>query len=71
MVTHLSFLQEIVASIQRLVSVGLVAEGAGAAPLVPALDGRAGAGNIVCIISGRNIDTEKLKLALSGEIPKP
>ena len=56
---------------QKLASIGLVTEGAGAAPLIPAVDGRAGEGNIVCVVSGRNIDTEKLKTALSGNIPPP
>lgn len=38
----------------------IVAEGAGACPVACALSGRAGAGKIVCIISGGNIDPAKL-----------
>ena len=68
---YINFFQEIVVAMQKLASIGLVAEGAGAAPLIPAVDGRAGAGNIVCVVSGKNIDTEKLKTALSGNIPPP
>lgn len=56
-------------AMQKLVGAGIVAEGAGAAPLVPAMDGRVGSGNIVCIVSGRNIDTEKLVTALKGNVP--
>ncbi len=58
-------------AMQKLTKQGIVAEGAGAAPLVPALDGRAGTGNIVCVVSGRNVDTNKLKLVLNGEVPSP
>jgi threonine dehydratase len=47
----------------------VVAEGAGALALAAALGGRAGSGNVVCIISGGNIDTHKLVKLLSGEIP--
>jgi threonine dehydratase len=46
----------------------VVAEGAGALALAAAL-GRAGSGNVVCIVSGGNIDTHKLVKLLSGEIP--
>lgn len=38
----------------------IVAEGAGACPVASALAGRAGAGKIVCVVSGGNIDTRKL-----------
>ena len=47
----------------------IVAEGAGAASVAAALSGRAGKGNIVCIISGGNIDASKLASILNGEIP--
>jgi threonine dehydratase len=47
----------------------VVAEGAGALALAAALGGRAGSGNVVCIVSGGNIDTHKLVKLLSGEIP--
>jgi threonine dehydratase len=47
----------------------VVAEGAGALALAAALGGRAGSGNVVCIVSGGNIDTHKLVKLLAGEIP--
>ncbi len=47
----------------------MIAEGAGAAPLAAALSGRAGLGDIVCIISGGNIDAGKLADILAGKEP--
>ncbi|CAH1793936.1 unnamed protein product [Owenia fusiformis] len=47
----------------------MIAEGAGAAPLAAALSGKAGSGNIVCVISGGNIDNAKLISILQGHIP--
>jgi threonine dehydratase len=47
----------------------VVAEGAGALALAAALDGRAGTGNVVCVVSGGNIDTPKLVKILAGEVP--
>jgi threonine dehydratase len=44
----------------------VVAEGAGAVPVAAALSGRAGAGTIVCVVSGGNIDTKTLIDILSG-----
>ncbi len=38
----------------------IIAEGAGACPVACALSGQAGAGKIVCIVSGGNIDLSKL-----------
>jgi len=46
----------------------VVAEGAGACPVACALSGRAGAGKIVCIVSGGNIDAAKLARVLNREI---
>lgn len=46
----------------------VVAEGAGAASLAAALTGEAGRGTVVCIISGGNIDPEKLARILLGEM---
>ena len=63
-------LAEIADSVRLLaVKHKLVAEGAGAASVAAALSGRAGKGNIVCIISGGNIDASKLASILKGEIP--
>jgi threonine dehydratase len=47
----------------------VVAEGAGATPVAAALAGLAGAGKIVCVVSGGNIDSKKLATILSGGIP--
>jgi len=46
----------------------IIAEGAGGSSLAAALTGKAGNGKIVCIISGGNIDAEKLIKILSGTI---
>jgi threonine dehydratase len=47
----------------------VVAEGAGALSLASALAGRAGSGNVVCIVSGGNIDDERLRSVLAGDTP--
>jgi threonine dehydratase len=47
----------------------VVAEGAGALGLAAALSGRAGAGRIVCVISGGNIDAAVLAEILRGSTP--
>jgi threonine dehydratase len=47
----------------------IIAEAAGAASVAAALDGQAGQGKIVCIISGGNIDVPKLNAILDGKIP--
>ncbi len=47
----------------------VIAEGAGALALAAALSGRAGAGKIVCVVSGGNIDSAKLCSILAGELP--
>jgi threonine dehydratase len=44
----------------------VVAEGAGATPVACALSGKAGTGKIVCVVSGGNIDSEKLVNLLSA-----
>jgi len=44
----------------------VVAEGAGAASVAPALAGRAGRGKVVCVISGGNIDRTALAEILAG-----
>ena len=46
----------------------IVAEGASACAAACALAGKAGAGKIVCIVSGGNIDSAKLVKILSGEL---
>jgi len=47
----------------------VIAEGAGAAAVAAALSGRAGKGDIVCIVSGGNIDASKLGPILAGQTP--
>lgn len=44
----------------------VIAEGAGATPVACALNGKAGPGKVVCIVSGGNIDFEKLCSILTG-----
>jgi threonine dehydratase len=44
----------------------VVSEGAGASALAAALTGGAGAGNVVCVISGGNLDTHRLSEILAG-----
>jgi threonine dehydratase len=50
---------------------GVVAEGAGAAPVAAALSGRAGSGKLVCVVSGGNIDASVLATILEGKTPQP
>jgi len=45
----------------------VIAEGAGATPVAAALAGKAGAGKVVCIVSGGNIDSGPLAKILAGE----
>ena len=47
----------------------VIAEGAGALGLAPALSGAAGGGKLVCIVSGGNIDLGVLTRILAGETP--
>jgi len=47
----------------------VIAEGAGAVPVAAALTGRAGAGQIACVVSGGNLDSAALVKILVGEIP--
>jgi threonine dehydratase len=47
----------------------VIAEAAGAASLAAAMAGVAGKGNIVCIISGGNMDAAKLGAILNGQSP--
>jgi threonine dehydratase len=47
----------------------VVAEGAGAAPVAAALAGKAGGGQVVCVVSGGNIDAAKLAAILDGRLP--
>ena len=57
-----------IASALRLVAERnrVIAEGAGATPVACALNGKAGTGKVVCIVSGGNIDFGKLCAILTG-----
>jgi threonine dehydratase len=48
----------------------VIAEGAGALATAVALSGRAGNGKVVCIVSGGNIDFERLTTILGGGTPE-
>jgi threonine dehydratase len=47
----------------------ILAEGAAALAVAAALDGRAGQGRLVCIVSGGNIDSARLAEILAGRTP--
>ena len=60
-------LAETAAAIRLLASrARVVAEGAGAVPVAAAASGRAGRGKIVCVVSGGNIDLDRLAAILAG-----
>ncbi len=62
-------LAEVVAAVRLLVARNhVVAEGAGATPVAAALSGRAGAGRVVCVVSGGNLDPDRLADILSRDI---
>ena len=66
-----SSLDEVAAAVRLLVERNrVVAEGAGATAVAAALNGRAGAGNVVCVVSGGNIDLATLALILEGRTPR-
>ena len=46
----------------------VIAEGAGATPVAAAMTGKGGTGKIVCIVSGGNIDLEKLSRIFNREM---
>jgi threonine dehydratase len=63
-----SSLEEIAAAIRLLANHNhVIAEGAGAAPVAAALAGKAGSGTVVCVVSGGNIDADKLSGILQSE----
>ena len=47
----------------------IIVEGAGAVSVAAALSGTSGSGKIVCVVSGGNIDLERLVTILNGKIP--
>jgi threonine dehydratase len=63
-------LAETAAAVKLLVERNrVVAEGAGATSVAAARSGKAGAGKIVCVVSGGNIDAKKLATILMGDVP--
>lgn len=63
-------LDETAAAIRRLVeSARVVAEGAGASSLAAGLSGAAPGHKVVCVISGGNLDTSRLRTILDGAVP--
>lgn len=63
-------LAEVAAAVKIMVERNrVVAEGAGAVPVAAALGPKAGAGKIVCVVSGGNIDGKKLAAILMGDPP--
>ena len=63
-------LEDVAEAVRVLATRGhVVAEGAGALALAAALAGHAGDGRVVCIVSGGNIDTDRLTAILAGEPP--
>ncbi len=65
-----SSLDEISAALRLLAErARVIAEGAGACGVAAALAGRAGRGKIVCVVSGGNIDADRLTAILRGQRP--
>ncbi len=63
-------LPEVASAVRMLVERNrVVAEGAGAASVAAAVAGKAGKGKVVAVVSGGNIDSEKLARILEGGIP--
>nr|KAG5714674.1 hypothetical protein BaRGS_000162 [Batillaria attramentaria] len=63
-------LQEVASALKLVLERShVVAEGAGAAAVAAALTGKAGPGKVVCVVSGGNIDSQKVIKILQGEIP--
>lgn len=49
----------------------VIAEGAGALPVAAALEGKAGGGKVVCVVSGASIDLSELAEIYLGKTPQP
>jgi threonine dehydratase len=63
-------LADVAEAVRILVTRGhVVAEGAGALSLAAALAGHAGEGRVVCVVSGGNIDADRLAAILAGDVP--
>ncbi len=63
-------LEQVAAAVRLLAErCRVIAEGAGAAPVAAAMGGQPGAGKVVCVVSGGNIDAVKLAAILEGRMP--
>jgi threonine dehydratase len=63
-------LEATAAAVRLLLERGrIVGEGAAALPVAAAVAGAAGEGRIVCIVSGGNIDSSRLRVILEGGVP--
>jgi threonine dehydratase len=63
-------LDQVAEAIRQLVQrAKTVAEGAGAASVAAAVSGRAGNGKVVCVVSGGNLDADRLRAILDGHTP--
>jgi threonine dehydratase len=63
-------LEETAAAVRLLAErLRVIAEGAGALALAAALSGQVPGRKVVCIVSGGNIDAERLVAILRGETP--
>ena len=63
-------LEEIASAIRTLATRHrVIAEGAGAASVAAALSGRVDARRIACVVSGGNLDSQKLATILDGRVP--
>ena len=65
-----SSLTEVAAAVRLMVERNrVVSEGAGAASVAAALAGKAGRGKVACVVSGGNIDSDRLAKILRGQVP--
>ena len=63
-------LEDAAAGVRMLLERGrVVGEGAAGLPVAAAVAGLAGSGRVVCIVSGGNIDPERLATILEGKVP--
>jgi threonine dehydratase len=63
-------LEDAAAAVRLLATRGrVVAEGAGALSVAAALAGHGGEGRVVCVVSGGNIDPDRLAAILTGRVP--
>jgi len=62
--------EEIAKAIKLLIQrTRVIAEGAGGSSVAAALTGKAGHGKIVCVVSGGNIDLEKIAKIMNDQVP--